>query len=133
MRNMKPSIIREILKQMSDPSLISFAGGQPRAGIFPGNEDIARRVGAHCLRQDPAGALQYSVTGGRARGAAKPVRRFANRRELRVREGRTTRAALHPAASRVLDLRGQVPVQRGRRWRPWKSRRSWGRYNAFRS
>ena len=34
MHGMKPSIIREILKQMSDPSLISFAGGQPRAGIF---------------------------------------------------------------------------------------------------
>ncbi len=44
MRGMKPSIIREILKQMSDPSLISFAGGNPAPDSFP-TEDIARRVG----------------------------------------------------------------------------------------
>ena len=32
---MRPSIIRELLKQMSDPSLISFAGGNPAADSFP--------------------------------------------------------------------------------------------------
>ena len=41
MRNMKPSIIREILKQMSDPTLIRFAGGHPAADSFPA-ADIAR-------------------------------------------------------------------------------------------
>ena len=34
-KQMKPSIIRELLKQMSDPQLISFAGGNPAADSFP--------------------------------------------------------------------------------------------------
>ncbi len=62
MRNMKPSIIREILKQMSDPTLISFAGGNPAADSFPA-EDIAR-FSDELLRQDPVAALQYSVSEG---------------------------------------------------------------------
>ena len=41
MAGMKPSVIREILKQMGDPTLISFAGGNPAADSFP-KEAIAR-------------------------------------------------------------------------------------------
>ncbi len=61
-QNMKPSIIRELLKQMADPRLISFAGGNPSNEAFPAKEiaDISARL----LRDDPAGVLQYSITEG---------------------------------------------------------------------
>ncbi|MDL2323989.1 PLP-dependent aminotransferase family protein [Ruminococcaceae bacterium OttesenSCG-928-A16] len=60
--SMKPSIIREILKQMGDPQLISFAGGNPSAEAFPVEE--IRRISEELLREDPVGALQYSITEG---------------------------------------------------------------------
>ena len=56
MKNMKPSIIREILKQMSDPTLISFAGGNPAADTFPA-ADIAA-FSEELLRTQPAAVLQ---------------------------------------------------------------------------
>ncbi|WP_367924330.1 PLP-dependent aminotransferase family protein [uncultured Ruthenibacterium sp.] len=76
MRGMKPSVIREILKQMSDPELISFAGGNPAADSFPAKE-IAQ-FSAEMLEQDPVGVLQYSVTEG-VPAAREAVRKFANR------------------------------------------------------
>ncbi len=69
---MRPSIIRELLKQMADPTLISFAGGNPDPDAFPA-QDI-RRISDELLSGPPSGALQYSITEGwpglRARGAA---------------------------------------------------------------
>ena len=41
MAGLKPSIIRELLKQMADPELISFAGGNPAQDSFP-TEEICR-------------------------------------------------------------------------------------------
>ncbi len=75
-KQMKPSIIRELLKQMSDPSLISFAGGNPAADSFPVEE--IRRFSDQLLAQDPVGMLQYSVTEGYGplRAAARD---YANR------------------------------------------------------
>ena len=82
MRGMKPSIIREILKQMSDPTLISFAGGNPAPETFP-TQPIAE-ASARLLAEDPTGMLQYSVTEG-VPAVLEEVRRFANRSEMRVR------------------------------------------------
>lgn len=75
-KQMKPSIIRELLKQMSDPTLISFAGGNPAADSFP-VEDI-RRFSAELLQSDPVGMLQYSVTEGYA-PLRQAARQYANR------------------------------------------------------
>ena len=99
MRGMKPSIIREILKQMSDPSLISFAGGNPAPESFPEKEIAA--ASARLLAQDPAGMLQYSVTEG-VPAVLEQVRRFANRHELRVR-GQDA-LLLCTGSQQVLDL-----------------------------
>lgn len=60
--NMKPSIIRELLKQMSDPEIISFAGGNPAKESFP-VEDI-QRISNNLFVNDPIGTLQYSITEG---------------------------------------------------------------------
>lgn len=83
MRNMQPSVIREILKNMSDPTLISFAGGNPAADAFPA-ADVARFSNA-LLQSDPVGMLQYSITEGvpSTRAAMKD---FINRETCNVHE-----------------------------------------------
>lgn len=62
--HIKPSAIREALKIIAQPDIISFAGGLPAAELFP-REDIAE-ICARILA-DPtmgAGALQYNLTEG---------------------------------------------------------------------
>lgn len=59
---MRPSIIRELLKQMADPSLISFAGGNPAAEAFPANE--IREISDALLADEASSTLQYSITEG---------------------------------------------------------------------
>lgn len=77
MQGMKPSIIREILKQMSDLQLISFAGGNPAAESFP-CEDIAN-ISNKILQESPVSALQYSVTEG-VPAARQAVKAYINSR-----------------------------------------------------
>ena len=59
---LQASGIREMFKLMADPSIISFAGGNPSPDTFPAKalEDIASRE----LQKNPAKCLQYSVTEG---------------------------------------------------------------------
>jgi len=61
-KGMKRSAIREILKLLQRPGMISFAGGLPSPDTFPVKdlEEIALEV----LRNDGQAALQYSTTEG---------------------------------------------------------------------
>lgn len=74
---LKPSIIREILKQMSDPTLISFAGGSPSALSFP--VDAIKKYSAELLENDPLSVMQYSITEGYS-PLIDTVSKFANRK-----------------------------------------------------
>ena len=67
--HMKSSIIRETLKLMATPGLISLAGGMPAPELFPVREfqDACRYV----LEKNGVQALQYSVTEGYG-----PLRQF---------------------------------------------------------
>lgn len=60
--SLKPSVIREILKFTSDPSVISLAAGNPAPETFP-SKDIAD-ITARILNENPVAALQYSITEG---------------------------------------------------------------------
>lgn len=60
--NLKPSLIREILKSTSDPETISLAAGNPAPDAFP-VESISK-IAADIFREDPIGALQYGITEG---------------------------------------------------------------------
>ena len=62
MSAVKSSAIRDILKLMSRPGMISFAGGLPAPELFPVRE-IAAAADA-VLKKYGAAALQYSVTEG---------------------------------------------------------------------
>lgn len=76
MRSLRPSAIREILKNMNDPEMISFAGGNPAVECFP-IPDI-RRYSEKILAEQPVKMLLYSTTEGIA-SLRESVLRFANR------------------------------------------------------
>ncbi len=61
---LQPSAIREILKVTQDPSVISFAAGNPAPEAFP--IDMVREIVDDVMRDDPISALQYSITEGYA-------------------------------------------------------------------
>ena len=64
LRDLKPSAIREIFKALSDPSVISFAAGNPSPLSFP-REEIAE-IAEKIFRDGTlsAKALQYGITEG---------------------------------------------------------------------
>lgn len=59
---LKPSAIREIFKSLTDPTIISFAAGNPASESFPVAE--LERIGADIFANSPVTALQYSITEG---------------------------------------------------------------------
>jgi 2-aminoadipate transaminase len=61
-QGMKSSAIREILKLLQQPGLISFAGGLPAPDQFPLRE--IEEACRYIVRQEGANALQYSATEG---------------------------------------------------------------------
>ena len=62
MQNVKASAIREIFKALVDPTIISFAGGNPASDAFP--VDAIKKASADLLEEDPIGMLQYGLTEG---------------------------------------------------------------------
>lgn len=62
MSGLKPSAIREILKVTQDPTVISFAAGNPAPETFPANE--MAEIAANIFKNDAASALQYGMTEG---------------------------------------------------------------------
>lgn len=59
---MKGSAIREMFKRMADPEIISLAGGNPAAELFPGEE--LSKIAGKILMTSPTLALQYGTTDG---------------------------------------------------------------------
>lgn len=59
---LKPSAIREILKVTQDPSVISFAAGNPAPETFPSHE--MAEIAAGLFHENASAALQYGVTEG---------------------------------------------------------------------
>jgi DNA-binding transcriptional MocR family regulator len=60
---MKASEIRELLKLLEQPDIISFAGGIPDAALFP-KEAVAEAYSGVLSGPQAAAALQYSVSEG---------------------------------------------------------------------
>lgn len=59
---MKGSAIREMFKRMADPEIISLAGGNPAAELFPSDE--LSKIAGKILMTSPTLALQYGTTDG---------------------------------------------------------------------
>ena len=64
MANVKASEIRELLKLLDQPDILSFAGGIPDPGLFPTSEIKAAYDGVLADPAVAAQALQYSVSEG---------------------------------------------------------------------
>lgn len=71
---LKPSAIREIFKVLEDPSIISFAGGNPAPETFPA-QDLAE-ISAQIFEKQASKALQYGLTEGYAPLRAQVAQRM---------------------------------------------------------
>lgn len=61
-KNVKASAIREILKMMNNPDIISFGGGNPASDAFP--IDVIKEVSNDILNTNPQAVLQYGISEG---------------------------------------------------------------------
>ncbi len=77
MSTIKGSAIREIFKYATDPEVISLAGGNPAAELFP-NAELAE-IAAELLRDKPVLSLQYGITEGHT-----PLREMIKERIKRI-------------------------------------------------
>lgn len=59
---LKPSAIREILKNSAQPGMIPFSAGNPSVEAFPVEQ--VQKITADILKEEPINALQYSITEG---------------------------------------------------------------------
>ena len=62
MDGIQASAIREILKYTVDPTVISFAAGNPAPEAFP--VKMIEQITAEIMENNPIGALQYSISEG---------------------------------------------------------------------
>lgn len=107
MESLKASEIREILKLIENPEIISFAGGLPAPELFPVEEmkEVSRAV----LNEDGKKALQYSSTEGYL-----PLRDKIAKRMKEVGVVTTAENILITSGSQQgLDLSGKVFLNEG--------------------
>ena len=77
---LKPSALREIFKSLTDPTIISFAAGNPAPESFPVEE--LSKLSAEIFANESTTALQYGITEGYA-----PLRQaIADRQKKRFGE-----------------------------------------------
>lgn len=106
-RELKSSIIREILKDSSKPGVVNFAGGLPAPELFP----LAKLKEAcvHVIEQHGAEALQYSLTTG-----VQPLRELiADRMRKQGANVTTDCIQITGGAQQALDIMGRVFLEPG--------------------
>jgi 2-aminoadipate transaminase len=62
MNGVKPSAIRELLKNGADPEVINFGGGYPDPELFP--LDALQKAYTYTINNDGKKAFQYAQTDG---------------------------------------------------------------------
>ena len=103
----KSSAIRDILKLMSRPGMISFAGGLPAPELFPVKE-IAACADAVLRKYGPA-AVQYSVTEGIAPLREKIAAMFDHGRKRLSAEN----VIITQGSQQAMDLLSKVFIDKG--------------------
>ncbi len=106
-KTLKGSTIREILKLVNQPDMISFAGGVPAPESYPIKElaDIAQDI----LINDGVTALQYGITEG-----YDPLRIIIGKRmeQLRVKK-ETDQLIIVSGAQQGIDLTAKIFLNEG--------------------
>ncbi|MGF1504191.1 MAG: PLP-dependent aminotransferase family protein [Chloroflexi bacterium] len=110
MERVQSSIIREILKMMAVPGIISFAGGLPAPEFFP-KERIAAATQRILMGEQGTAALQYGITEGFIPLRELIVERMSRRGiELAVEN-----VVITSGAQQALDTVGKLLVTPGDR------------------
>lgn len=104
---MKGSAIREMFKRMADPEIISLAGGNPAAELFPGDE--LSKIAGKILMTNPTGALQYGTTDG-----VPAMKECAMSRAKKVNSVKDTdRVIIMTGANQGIDLTAKALINKG--------------------
>jgi 2-aminoadipate transaminase len=106
-KNMKRSAIREILKHLQKPGMISFAGGLPAAETFP--VDDLKEIAVEILETDGPASLQYGTTEGDPHLRKMLVERH-NRQGLKIG---VDNLIITTASQQALDLIAKVFLDPG--------------------
>ena len=104
---LKASDVRELLKLLQAPDMISFAGGLPNPETFPA--EIIRDIANEILSDGGAAALQYGITEG-----FLPLREaVAERMRRRGTDVATDDIGIVSGSQQVIDLMGKVLIDPG--------------------
>lgn len=103
-KEMKASEVRELLKLLQVPDMISFAGGFPNPETFPA--ELIRDIVCDVLKKDGAQSLQYGITEGYA-----PLREsVAQRMRKKGIDAQKENVLIVSGSQQVIDLTGKVFV-----------------------
>jgi DNA-binding transcriptional MocR family regulator len=106
---MKASEIRELLKILEQPDIISFAGGIPDPVLFPAEAAAAAYAEALAVEENAAAALQYSVSEGYA-----PLREWiAEYMALRGVPASPENIVITAGSQQALDFLGKLLLTEG--------------------
>jgi 2-aminoadipate transaminase len=108
MINIKPSAIREIFKSLTDPSVISFAAGNPSPESFPVGQlaELSRII----YEKTPVTALQYGITEGYMPLREKVEERL--KRKFNIQSGENT-LLIMTGGQQGIDLTCKVMCDEG--------------------
>lgn len=105
---LKPSVIREILKNSSQPGLIAFSAGNPAAESFPVAE--MAKISADIFQNRPVAALQYSITEGYTPLRDKLKKRLKEKFSI---GGEQDELIITSGGQQVIDLTAKVLCNEG--------------------
>lgn len=107
MQWMSASTIRELLKYMEKPDIISFAGGMPAPEVFP--VEAFRAAADRVLARHGSQALQYSATEG-----YRPLREWIVAHMARYGiESAPENVLITSGSQQALDLIGKIMINPG--------------------
>lgn len=106
--NAKASAIREILKLMNDPEMISFGGGNPASESFP----VARlaEISNQIFQENPLRVLEYGITEGDPK-LKEELGKFLNRDVVNVRASDSM--MITSGSQQIMDLVGRALIDDG--------------------
>ena len=103
-KELKASEVRELLKLLQVPDMISFAGGFPNPETFP--VEIIREIVDDVLKKDGAQALQYGITEG-----WMPLREaLAERMRKKRIDASKDNLLIVSGSQQVIDLTGKILI-----------------------
>ncbi|MCD4770022.1 MAG: PLP-dependent aminotransferase family protein [Bacteroidales bacterium] len=106
-KSMKRSAIREILKLLNNPDMISFAGGLPAPQSFPIDE--VKEIASYILDKEGEQALQYGATEGDASLREMLLKRH-NGQGLKIG---SENLAISTGSQQALDILSKILIDPG--------------------